>query len=128
MAKIVSPQVAFAELLRQVKQVTPEIFDQEGRFLNLLEGRWQEPGKPQEFISPIDGSVLGSLPMLDRPTALRAVKGAHHEAVDWGSVDLDERKRRVQDCLDQLRAQVELIGKVGRRNERSQRKRMVTGN
>lgn len=112
MAKIVSPQVAFAELLRQVKQVTPEIFDPEGRFLNLLEGRWQEPGKPQEFISPIDGSALGSLPMLDRPTALRAVKGAHHEAVDWGSVDLDERKRRVQDCLDQLRAQVELIGKL----------------
>lgn len=112
MAKIVSPQVEFTELLRQVKQVTPEIFDQEGLFLNLLEGRWQEPGKAQDFISPIDGSVLGSLPMLDRATALRAVKGAHHEAVDWCGVDLDERKQRVQDCLDQLRTHVELIGKL----------------
>ena len=32
MAKIISPQVEFTELLRQIKQVTPEIFDQEGRF------------------------------------------------------------------------------------------------
>ncbi|WP_242919784.1 aldehyde dehydrogenase family protein [Pontibacter liquoris] len=112
MPKIVSPQVEFSELLRQVKQVTPEIFDQEGQFLNLLEGRWQEPGKPQAFTSPIDGSVIGYLPMLDRATASRAVKGAHHEAVDWGRVDLDERKQRVQDCLDQLRTHVELIGKL----------------
>jgi len=112
MTKIVSPQVEFAELLRQVKQITPEIFDQDGRHLNLMEGRWQESGTPKEFISPIDGSVLGSLPMLDRATALRSVQGAQHEAADWCRVDLDERKQRVQDCLDHLRTHVELIGKL----------------
>ena len=95
MAKIVSPQVDFAELIRQVKQVTPEIFSQDGKYLNLLEGRWQEPGTPREFISPIDGSVLGSLPFLDRATALRAVQGADREAADCCRVDLDERKQRV---------------------------------
>ena len=57
MPKIISPQVEYATLLAQVKQVTPEIFTAEGGFLNLMEGRWQEPGQPREFRSPIDGTV-----------------------------------------------------------------------
>ena len=47
MPKIISPQVEYATLLAQVKQVTPEIFTAEGGFLNLMEGRWQEPGNPR---------------------------------------------------------------------------------
>ncbi|WP_224994814.1 aldehyde dehydrogenase family protein [Cesiribacter sp. SM1] len=112
MPKIISPQLEFSGLLQQVKQVTPEIFDPHGHYLNLLEGRWQETGSPKEFISPIDGSIIGSLPMLNRATALRAIQGAHREAKEWSRVDLDERKRRVQECLDQLRAHVDLIGKL----------------
>ncbi|MBX0290387.1 aldehyde dehydrogenase family protein [Hymenobacter sp. HSC-4F20] len=113
MPKIVSPQVEFSFLLQQTKNVTPEIFTQDGSgFLNLLEGRWQEPGKPRPFVSPVDGSEIGSLPMLDHATALRAVVSAKQEAAAWGATDLDERKRRVQDCLDQLRPQVDLIGKL----------------
>ncbi|AYA36677.1 aldehyde dehydrogenase family protein [Hymenobacter oligotrophus] len=112
MPKIISPEVAFAGLVAQVKQVAPEIFDPSGRYLNLLEGRWQEPGKPQDFVSPIDGSVLGALPMLDRDTALRAVTFANAEADKWAKTDLDERRRRVQDCLDQLRQQADLVGKL----------------
>lgn len=113
MPKLVSPQVEFSGLVAQIKQVTPEIFADNGtNYLNLLEGRWQETGKPQDFVSPIDGRTLGQLPMLDRATALRAVQAAHREAADWAKVDLDERKRRVQDCLDQLRANVDLIGKL----------------
>ncbi|WP_426491197.1 hypothetical protein [Hymenobacter sp. 102] len=73
MAKIVSPQVAFDFLLQQTKNVTPEIFTADGNgYLNLLEGRWQEPGTPRPFTSPIDGSEIGSLPMLSREVALRA--------------------------------------------------------
>ncbi|TPE41025.1 aldehyde dehydrogenase family protein [Pontibacter mangrovi] len=112
MSKIISPQVEFSHLLHQVKQVTPEIFDQDGNYLNLLEGHWQEPGTPRDFISPIDGSVIGRLPMLNRPVAQRAIQGARRETAAWGRIDLDERKRRVQDCLDQLRTNVELIGKL----------------
>ena len=80
MPKIISPQVEFATLMAQVKQAAPEIFTPEGGFLNLLEGRWQEPGKPQEFHSSVDGSLLGRLPMLDRAIALRAVLAAKQEA------------------------------------------------
>ncbi|MBG8554134.1 aldehyde dehydrogenase family protein [Hymenobacter guriensis] len=112
MPKIISPQVEFSFLLQQMKAATPEVFSADGKFLNLLEGRWQEPGTPREFSSPIDGSPLGPLPMLNRDTVLRGVYAAKKEAADWANVDLDERKRRVQDCLDQLRPQVDLIGKL----------------
>ena len=112
MPKFVSPQVEFSGLLSQVKQATPEIYDQDGRYLNLLEGRWQEPSQPRNIVSPIDGSTLGELPMLDRATALRAVQAAHQQAADWAQVDLDERKSRVQDCLNHLRTHADLIGKL----------------
>ncbi|MCC2547486.1 aldehyde dehydrogenase family protein [Hymenobacter sp. BT175] len=112
MPKIISPQVEYSALLGQVKQITPEVFDQEGRFLNLMEGRWQCPGKPREFTSPVDGTQLGALPMLGHDDALRAVLFAKNEAAAWAATDLDERKRRVQDCLDQLRTHVDLVGKL----------------
>ncbi|GAA4381421.1 aldehyde dehydrogenase family protein [Hymenobacter koreensis] len=112
MPKIVSPQVEFSGLMAQVQQITPEILTSDGKFLNLMEGRWQEPGTPRDFTSPVDGSSLGALPMLDRETALRAVRAAKQEAGEWAKVDLDERRRRVQDCLNQLRQHVELTGKL----------------
>ena len=112
MPKIISPQVEFAGLLAQVRQLTPEIFSAEGQFLNLLEGRWQEPGRARAFHSPIDGTYLGSLPMLDHATALRAVLAAKAEAPAWAATDRDERRAKVQAALDLLRPQVELIGKL----------------
>ena len=112
MLKIVSPQVEFSGLLSQMKAITPEVFTQDGKLLNLLEGRWQELGTPRPFTSPVDGSELGALPMLDHDTALRAVHFAKQEAAAWAATDLDERKRRVQDCLDQLRPQIDLTGKL----------------
>ena len=112
MSLIISPQVAFSGLLAQVKQIAPEVFDPQGRFLNLLEGRWQEPGDPADFISPIDGSVLGGLPRLTGAVAQRAVAFAKGEAAAWAATDLDTRRAKVQDCLTQLRPHVELIGKL----------------
>ncbi|GAB3300238.1 aldehyde dehydrogenase family protein [Hymenobacter humi] len=112
MPKIVSPQVEFGGLLNQMKSITPEVFGADGKFLNLMGGRWQEPGQPRDFTSPIDGSTLGALPMLDHATALRAVHFAKGEAAGWAATDLDQRKTQVQDCLNQLREHVELIGKL----------------
>jgi acyl-CoA reductase-like NAD-dependent aldehyde dehydrogenase len=112
MPKIISPEVEFAALLAQVKQVTPEIFAPDGGFLNLLEGRWQEPGQPREFHSPIDGTLLGALPMLNYDTALRAVRAAKQEAPAWAATDRNERRAKIQAALDLLRPQVDLIGKL----------------
>ncbi|WP_375417597.1 aldehyde dehydrogenase family protein [uncultured Hymenobacter sp.] len=112
MPKIISPQIEFSLLLQQTKQAAPEVFTPAGAFLNLLEGRWQEPGQPRPFHSSIDGTLLGSLPMLDHDTALRAVRAAKQEAAAWAATDLDERRTKVQDCLHQLREHADLIGKL----------------
>ncbi len=111
-SKIISPSVEYATLLAQVKQLTPEIFTPEGDFLNLLEGRWQEPGRPRAFRSPIDGTLLGHLPMLSHDAAIRAVVAAKGEAAAWAATPPDERRATVQAALDLLRPHVELIGKL----------------
>lgn len=110
--KIVSPQVEFGGLLQQVKTVMPEVFDNDGKFLNLVEGKWQLPGKPRDFVSPIDNSVLAALPMLDRDSVLRAFDFAKRDALNWARVDLDERKRKVSEAINLLKQHRELIGKL----------------
>lgn len=112
MTKIISPKVEFKKLLKQVKSVAPEIFDAKGKFLNLAEGEWKYAGTPKEFVSPIDRSVLGGLPMLDRETAQKAVEFASSEFRAWSKTDLDERKRRVSECLDLLQTHIDLIAKL----------------
>lgn len=112
MSKIIAPQVDFRLLLNQTARIAPEIFTPGGGFLNLLEGRWQAPGMPRLFRSPIDGTELGALPMLDQATALRAVKFAKQEASSWAATDLDQRRANVQACLNQLREHADLIGKL----------------
>ncbi|TGE13836.1 aldehyde dehydrogenase family protein [Hymenobacter elongatus] len=112
MMKIISPAVEFSSLLSQVKHIAPEIFTPDGKFQNLMEGRWQGPGTPREFTSPVDGTQLGWMPMLNRETALRAVQFAKGEAAAWAATGLDERRAKVQECLDQLRPHVELVGKL----------------
>lgn len=112
MAKIISPKVEFGGLLEQMKQLVPEVFDSDGRVLNLAEGDWKFAGEPQDFVSPVDGTVLGALPMLGQAEALKAVEFAKAEFQAWSKTDLDERRRRVADCLDLLRENVELIAKL----------------
>jgi len=112
MSKIISPKVEFAKLREKVKSITPEIFDSEGKFLNLIEGEWKCSGKPLDFISPVDGTNLGALPMLDRENALRAVRFASGEFRVWSKTDLDERKNRVSECLGLLQENVDLIAKL----------------
>ncbi|HZH35222.1 MAG TPA: aldehyde dehydrogenase family protein [Pyrinomonadaceae bacterium] len=110
--KIVSPKVEFEGLLKQVKTIAPEIFASDGNFLNLVEGEWKFPGKPRDFVSPIDGRSLGGLPFLDSGTALLAVRYAKKEAAKWAGVDLDERRKCVQDAVSLLRKHADLIAKL----------------
>nr|GFC19302.1 hypothetical protein [Tanacetum cinerariifolium] len=110
--KIIAPEVEFSKLLSDVKQAVPEIFAADGGYLNLFEGKWQEPGTPRRFHSPIDGSDIGALPMLKHDEALRAVRAAKAESAAWAATDLDERRAKVQACLDQLRPHIDLISKL----------------
>jgi len=113
MPKLIAPQIAFPLILNQVQEATPEIFAADGTgFVNLLEGRWQQGGSPRSFVSPVDGTLLGSLPMLGRDLALRAVRFAKREASSWAATDLDQRRVCVQNCVNLLRQHADLIGKL----------------
>ena len=105
----ISPSAEWDKVLSDTAAAAPEAFGSDHRVLNLLEGDWGSPGSGRHYESPIDGRLLGHIPMLDLQTARSAVKFAKSEATQWASVDLDERKRRVTVCLDGLRAERELI-------------------
>src|ERR1700692_5145222 len=74
------PQVApIAErksLQARLRSQAAEAFSGDGRVLNLLEGDWKEPDSGRHYESPIDGSSLGPLPMIELDTAIKAVQVA----------------------------------------------------
>lgn len=112
MSKIISPLVEQSRVLAEMKAAVPEVFDVQGRLVNLVEGQWKYSGNPMPFISPVDGSVLGHLPMLQQERAAKAVKFAAEEAQEWAKVDLQTRKAMVQQAVDALTEHRELIAKL----------------
>lgn len=99
-------------LLKQAQDVAPEAFIPGGSVLNLLEGRWGHPGHPKPCTSPVDGSLLGKLPMLNIEEANRAVVYAKTEAAAWLETDLDKRRRLVMQTVDELEKVQELIARL----------------
>jgi acyl-CoA reductase-like NAD-dependent aldehyde dehydrogenase len=106
---IIAPAAEWDSLSKKLRGAASEAFDSEGRVLNLLDGEWKHPGFGRHYESAIDGRSLGRIPMLDLDSALAAVKFAKSESHDWARVDLDERRRRVAECLTALKQQRELI-------------------
>jgi acyl-CoA reductase-like NAD-dependent aldehyde dehydrogenase len=106
---MIAPAAEWDTLVQKMKTEMPEAFTSDGRVLNLIEGEWREPGFGRHYESAVDGRSLGKIPMLDLETARGAVKFAKSEFAAWSRVDLDERKRRVMDCVGKLREQRELI-------------------
>jgi acyl-CoA reductase-like NAD-dependent aldehyde dehydrogenase len=100
------------DLFVQARRATPEAFGADGQPLNLIGGEWKSPGRPRETTSPVDGRTLGSLPMLELEEAHAAVQASAKQAVEWARVDLDERKRRVTECLAALRANRDLLARL----------------
>jgi len=89
--------------------LVPDAFGDEGRVLNLIEGSWGWAGHGKPFLSPNDGSLLGTFPMIDVETARRAVHFAAREHDGWSRVDLDERRSRVEACVERLREHRDLL-------------------
>ncbi|HXT35348.1 MAG TPA: aldehyde dehydrogenase family protein [Chloroflexota bacterium] len=89
--------------------LVPDAFGDEGRVLNLIEGSWGWAGHGKPFLSPNDGSLLGTFPMIDMETARRAVHFAAGEYEGWARVDLDERRSRVEACIERLREHRDLL-------------------
>ncbi|MGB2666240.1 MAG: aldehyde dehydrogenase family protein, partial [Candidatus Acidiferrum sp.] len=106
---IIAPAAEWDSLSKKLRVAAPEAFDSQNRVLNLLDGEWKNPGFGRHYESAIDGRSLGRIPMLDLDSALTAVKFAKSEALAWSRVDLDERRRRVTECLAGLEQHRELI-------------------
>lgn len=108
-APAVKPEAEWDRLLERARDVAPDAFMRDGRPLNLVQGIWSEPGHPKPVLSPVDGRVLSHLPMVEPEVARRAVRAAAGEVRKWQQVDLDERRRRVAACLDELERHRELL-------------------
>ena len=106
---IVAPAAEWDSLFKKLRTAVPEAFTSDERALNLFEGEWKNPGFGRHYTSAIDGRSLGRIPMLDLDSALAAVKFAKSEALTWSRVEVDERRRRVNDCLAGLKQHRELI-------------------
>jgi acyl-CoA reductase-like NAD-dependent aldehyde dehydrogenase len=109
MSRTVPDYAQWSNLERRVRAIVPEAFDKQGKVLNLVRGEWGYPGAGKPYLSPVDGTLLGRLPMLDGDTARHAASAAAAEAHVWAQVDLDVRRERVSDCLASLREHRELL-------------------
>jgi len=112
MIKIVAPEVAWPHLYSQARAAVPEAFDSGGHVLNLIEGEWGHPGHGKHYFSAVDGTTLGTMPMIGLETARRAVRFAAAEQEAWSRLDLDERRQRVRRCLDGLQTHRDLIARL----------------
>lgn len=107
--KRILPGATWPALYARAQEILPEGFGDWGHVLNLIGGEWGYPGNAKPFVSPCDGTLLCSYPMLDLETARKSVRMAAQEHESWSKVDLDERRRRIADCVAQLREHRELL-------------------
>lgn len=112
MPKRMARSMGWSGLSAQLRALVPEAFTSDDRVLNLVGPEWGTPGQPKNYCSPVDGTVLGTLPMMELDDARRAVRIAAAEGTAWARVDLDERRRRVGDCVQRLREHRELIARL----------------
>lgn len=109
MPKIILPAARWELLWSQLKSIAPEMFNSEGHVLNHLGGEWKNSGHAKPYLSPVDGTELGFLPMLSSTEGKQAVQAAAREFADWRSVDLDTRRAKVADTLTALRQHRDLL-------------------
>lgn len=101
MTLMLKPGTSWSEVYARAAAIAPEAFDAD-RILNLHEGRWQRSGTPTQHVTPVDGSPIPGAPYISHDEAVLAVDYAVGEHWTWASVDLDERKARVQAALDSM--------------------------
>jgi acyl-CoA reductase-like NAD-dependent aldehyde dehydrogenase len=106
------PGLTWSSLSRELRSTAPECFDPTGNLLNLVRGEWSLPGRGRPVLSPVDGSLLGHLPMLEVEVARDAVRHAAEEARAWAGSDLDERRRKVLEAVDAIDQHRELFARL----------------
>jgi delta 1-pyrroline-5-carboxylate dehydrogenase len=103
------PAAEWDQVLAQTRALVPEAFNSERRILNLIGRSWQEPGYDRPYKTPNDGATLGALPFISYEIARNAVQFAATEQLEWARIDLDERRRRVQQCIDEMKLNRDIL-------------------
>src|SRR6266508_5601331 len=104
----VPAHLQWQSLLATAATVTGEGFSAEGT-RNLVGGRWVDSGTPSPVVTPVDGSTLLNLPMLDADQAGEAVRAATEQHAAWGAVPLAERKARVLAAVEAMTEHRDLL-------------------
>jgi len=112
MSKFISPSASWPNLIEQHRKVVPEAFGPEGNLFNLIGGEWCQPGHGKLFLSPVDATPLGRYPMIRLEAARTAVVAAEVEFHAWSKTDLDERKQKVSETLDDMEKHADLFAKT----------------
>ena len=92
----------FASVYARARAIAPEAFDEQS-IRNLIGGEWVVLGNQQSHNTPIDQSSIIGPSMISLKQAQTAVSQAAKQDVDWGKVDLDERKTRVAKAVELLK-------------------------
>lgn len=104
MTELTVPEhVLWAAVRERARNAAPEAFADDGP-MNLVDGEWRAVGTPATQTTPVDGTTLGTMLKVDPETAQEAVRASARAHREWGSVDLDERKRRVTAAIDGMAA------------------------
>ena len=109
MPKIILPAARWETLVTQVKSIAPEIFDSAGHVLNHIAGEWKNSGHAKPYLSPVDGTELGYLPMLSSAEGKQAVQAAAGEFADWRQLPADTRRSKVAETVAALRQHRDLL-------------------
>ena len=108
--KNLKPGTSWSDALGCAQKALPVAWDGPNQsLLNLIGGKWREPGHPRMLLSPLDGAPLGAYPMIELGAAQQAVILAAGEAGEWGRTAIAERKRRVAACVEKIRLHRELL-------------------
>ncbi|MBU6342646.1 MAG: aldehyde dehydrogenase family protein, partial [Bacteroidetes bacterium] len=110
MSKIILPSAEWSVLTKQVQSIAPEIFDSaNGRVLNHIAGAWKNPGNGRPIFSPVDGTQLGYLPMLNAAEGKKAVAAAAAEFDAWKQLSYTVRLEKIKAFMDALQAHRDLL-------------------
>ncbi|MGH3663589.1 MAG: aldehyde dehydrogenase family protein [Micromonosporaceae bacterium] len=104
----VPAHLQWQNLLAKAAEVTPEGFAGD-RARNLVDGEWSDAGEPAMTTTPVDGSNLLKLSMLDAEQAADAVRRAAAQHAEWARTPLSERKEKVAAAVAAMTEHRELL-------------------
>jgi glyceraldehyde-3-phosphate dehydrogenase (NADP+) len=87
---------------------------QDKTYCNLFDGKWVKPlsGEYLDIFSPVDGSLVGRVPAMNREDVDRAVANARENLHSWAETPIHERARVFYRAAALLEEHAEEIGDV----------------